>query len=91
MSSKADDFDVRYRDAAETVGITRGRSAGSGGYGVTGSAVSGSAVSGSAGNIDYDLGYDANGWDTNGFRSPVADHLGAPPSAPSAEIGRAHV
>jgi len=80
VSSKADDFDVRYRDAAETVGITRGRSGG-GGYGVAGSAVAGSAVTGPAGNIDYDLGYDANGWDTNGFRRPEAGYLDTPASA----------
>ena len=56
MSSKADDFDVRYRDAGET-GYDRPAD---GGYG---------------GHVDYDLGYDANGWDTNGFRSPEAGYL----------------
>ena len=76
MSSKADDFDVRYRDAGETGGIERGRWGASGGYGVTSY-----GVTGSAGNIDYDLGYDANGWDTNGFRSPEADYLDTPESA----------
>src|SRR5580658_7185815 len=27
------------------------------------------------GTVDYDLGYDANGWDTQGFRSPAAGYL----------------
>ena len=63
MSSKADDFDVRYRDAGATGEIERGRPEGGHGYDVTGY----------DGTIDYDLGYDANGWDTNGFRSPEAD------------------
>jgi membrane peptidoglycan carboxypeptidase len=57
VSSKADDFDVRYRDAGEAGGLKHGRAGAGGGYSY-------------AGNIDYDLGYDANGWDTNGFRSP---------------------
>ncbi|MGH3152437.1 MAG: hypothetical protein ACRDOB_17160, partial [Streptosporangiaceae bacterium] len=26
------------------------------------------------GTVDYDLGYDANGWDTAGFRSPEAGY-----------------
>src|ERR1035441_3020574 len=56
VSSKADDFDVRYRDAGET-GYDRPAE---GGYG---------------GHVDYDLGYDANGWDTNGFRSREAGYL----------------
>ena len=60
MSSKADDFDVRYRDAG-TAG--HGRSAADGGY------------RGNAGDVDYDLGYDAEGWDTQGFRRPEADYL----------------
>ncbi len=60
MSSKADDFDVRYRDAG-TAG--HGRPAADGGYG------------GNAGTVDYDLGYDAPGWDTQGFRRPEADYL----------------
>ena len=55
MSSKADDFDVRYRDA-DTAG--HGRPAADGGY------------RGNAGNVDYDLGYDSPGWDTQGFRRP---------------------
>ena len=28
-----------------------------------------------SGTVDYDLGYDANGWDTQGFRKPEADYL----------------
>jgi membrane peptidoglycan carboxypeptidase len=62
VSSKADDFDVRFREAGYA---GDGLPAANGGYG---------------GNVDYDLGYDANGWDTNGFRSPeagyVASHTG---------------
>src|ERR1700730_7099843 len=58
VSSKADDFDVRYRD----VGAARhGRPAANGGY------------RGNAGDVDYDLGYDAEGWDTQGFRRPDTD------------------
>ena len=60
MSSKADDFDVRYRDVG-TAG--HGRPAADGGY------------RGNAGDVDYDLGYDAEGWDTQGFRRPEADYL----------------
>jgi len=55
VSSKADDFDVRYRDAGES------------GYDPSGNGGHGGAV-------DYDLGYAANGWDTNGFRSPEAGY-----------------
>src|SRR5271169_2145877 len=40
-----------------------GRSAADGGY------------RGNAGDVDYDLGYDAEGWDTQGFRRPEADFL----------------
>jgi len=57
VSSKADDFDVRYRDAGET------------GYDHP-------ADSGYGGHVDYDLGYDANGWDTNGFRRPDEGQAG---------------
>ena len=60
MSSKADDFDVRYRDAGAA---GQGRQPADGGY------------RGNAGEIDYDLGYDAPGWDTQGFRRPDADPL----------------
>ncbi len=34
--------------------------------------------------IDYDLGYDANGWDTQGFRRPEAGYLGGKASAEAA-------
>ncbi|MBV8399745.1 MAG: hypothetical protein JOZ17_13545, partial [Acetobacteraceae bacterium] len=54
MSSKADDFDVRYRDVPGGPGWDSGAG---GDY---------------VGAADYDLGYDANGWDTQGFRSPEA-------------------
>jgi membrane peptidoglycan carboxypeptidase len=60
VSSKADDFDVRYRDVG-TAG--HGQPAADGGY------------RGNAGDVDYDLGYDAEGWDTQGFRRPEADYL----------------
>ena len=60
MSSKADDFDVRYRDSGTAA---HGRPAADGGY------------RGNAGDVDYDLGYDAEGWDTQGFRRPEADYL----------------
>ena len=60
MSSKADDFDVRYRDIG-TAG--NGRPPADGGY------------RGNAGDVDYDLGYDAEGWDTQGFRRPETDYL----------------
>ena len=60
MSSKADDFDVRYRDVS-TAGP--GRPAAGGGY------------RGNAADVDYDLGYDAEGWDTQGFRRPETDYL----------------
>ena len=60
MSSKADDFDVRYRDIGTA---EHGRPAADGGY------------RGNAGDVDYDLGYDAPGWDTQGFRRPEADLL----------------
>ena len=60
MSSKADDFDVRYRDVG-TVGP--GRPAAGGGY------------QGNAADVDYDLGYDAEGWDTQGFRRPEPGYL----------------
>ena len=60
MSSKADDFDVRYRDVG-TAGY--GHPAADGGF------------RGNAADVDYDLGYDAPGWDTQGFRRPEADVL----------------
>src|SRR5262249_42147285 len=52
MSSKADDFDVRYRDPGSAT-----RRPGSG-------------YRGNAGDVDFDLGYDDPGWDTQGFRRP---------------------
>jgi membrane peptidoglycan carboxypeptidase len=35
----------------------------------------GGLAGGNGANVDYDLGYDAAGWDTDGFRSPEADYL----------------
>jgi len=69
VSSKADDFDVRYRDAG-TAG--HGRAAADGGY------------RGNAGTVDYDLGYDAPGWDTQGFRRPEADYPDSHEPGPAA-------
>jgi membrane peptidoglycan carboxypeptidase len=63
VSSKADDFDVRYRGDSRD-----GRAWGDGADGDHGAA-------GGSGTVDYDLGYDANGWDTQGFRSPTAGYL----------------
>ena len=63
MSSKADDFDVRYRDERDGRAWGNAADAGYGADGVLG------------GTVDYDLGYDANGWDTQGFRSPTAGYL----------------
>jgi membrane peptidoglycan carboxypeptidase len=58
VTSRADDFDVRYDEGG------RGRHRGPGGPGGTGNS------GGLAGSVDYDLGYDDNGWDTQGFRTP---------------------
>ena len=74
MSSKADDFDVRYRDVG-TPG--HGRPAADGGY----------RSNAGAGHIDYDLGYDAEGWDTQGFRRPEADFLDSHEPGPAGVIG----
>jgi hypothetical protein len=60
VSSKADEFDVRHRDVGPA---GPGRPAADGGY------------RGNATDVDYDLGYDAEGWDTQGFRRPEADYL----------------
>jgi membrane peptidoglycan carboxypeptidase len=62
VSSKADDFDVRFRDGRD------GRAWGDG-------ADEDHRATGGSGTVDYDLGYDANGWDTQGFRSPTAGYL----------------
>jgi membrane peptidoglycan carboxypeptidase len=59
VTSKADDFDVRYDNAG------RGRHRGTGSTAGTGAA---------PGNVDYDLGYGDNGWDTQGFRTPNGGH-----------------
>jgi membrane peptidoglycan carboxypeptidase len=67
LSSKADDFDVRYRDGRDDrawgSAADGGHADGGNDHGVLG------------GTVDYDLGYDANGWDTQGFRSPTAGYL----------------
>ena len=68
MSSRADDFDVRYRDQRD--GAAGGSGADEGYWNADGAD---NGVLG--GTVDYDLGYDANGWDTQGFRSPAASDL----------------
>jgi membrane peptidoglycan carboxypeptidase len=65
VSSKADDFDVRYRDERDSAAWGNGADESHGG----------AADSVLGGAVDYDLGYDANGWDTQGFRSPTAGYL----------------
>jgi membrane peptidoglycan carboxypeptidase len=76
VSRKADDFDVRHRDAG-TAG--HGRPAADGGYG------------GNAGDVDYDLGYDSTGWDTQGFRRPEAGFDDGHEAGRSRDIGRGGV
>jgi membrane peptidoglycan carboxypeptidase len=71
VSSKADDFDVRYRDGQD--GRAWGNGAGDG-YAADGS-YPGDGRGAFGGTVDYDLGYGANGWDTQGFRSPTAGYL----------------
>jgi membrane peptidoglycan carboxypeptidase len=73
VSSKADDFDVRYRD--ERADRAWGDEAGGG---------NGSDEAALGGTVDYDLGYDANGWDTQGFRKPEA---GYPDHHETAQLG----
>jgi membrane peptidoglycan carboxypeptidase len=75
VSSKADDFDVRYRDAG-TAG--HGRPA-DGGY------------RGNAEDVDYDLGYDSTGWDTQGFRRPEAGFGDGPEADLSSAASRGGV
>jgi membrane peptidoglycan carboxypeptidase len=81
VSSRADDFDVRQR-AAGAAGRERREADGgfaSGDFGNNG------------GTVNYDLGYGAPGWDTDGFRSPQADFLNSPgagyPGDPSGHAG----
>ena len=76
MSSKADDFDVRYRDAGPA---EHDRPAADGGY------------RGNAGDVDYDLGYDSPGWDTQGFRRPEADFIDSHESGRSRDMERGGV
>ena len=76
MSSKADDFDVRHRDAG-TAGHSRPPA--DGGY------------RGNAGDVDYDLGYDSPGWDTQGFRRPDADFADSRESGQSRDMERGGV
>jgi membrane peptidoglycan carboxypeptidase len=59
VGSKADDFDVRSRDPGPA---GHGRPPADGGF------------QGNAADVDYDLGYDAPGWDTQGFRRPEAGY-----------------
>jgi membrane peptidoglycan carboxypeptidase len=69
VSSKADDFDVRYRDGRDGRAWGNGAEEGdNGGYASNDHGALG-------GTVDYELSYDANGWDTQGFRSPTAGYL----------------
>jgi membrane peptidoglycan carboxypeptidase len=76
VSNKADDFDVRHRDAG-TAGHSRPPA--DGGY------------RGNAGDVDYDLGYDSPGWDTQGFRRPDADFADSHESGQSRDVERGGV
>jgi membrane peptidoglycan carboxypeptidase len=74
VSSKADDFDVRYRDVG-TAGPDR--------------PAVGDGYRGNAADVDYDLSYDAEGWDTQGFRRPETDYPDShqPGYAGGADVG----
>ncbi len=74
MSSKADDFDVRYRDGRDGRAWGQGVNGPEDGHAADGSHA-GDDHGAFGGTVDYDLGYDANGWDTQGFRSPAAGYL----------------
>src|SRR5215469_5436441 len=69
VSSKADDFDVRHRDGQDERAWGNGADEGNNG------AHADDDLGALGGTVDYDLGYDANGWDTQGFRSPTAGYL----------------
>ncbi len=84
MSSKADDFDVRYRDGRDDRGWGNGADEG---YADGDNAGNDHGVLG--GTVDYDLGYDANGWDTQGFRSPTAGYLDNHETAQLGSVGTA--
>jgi len=74
VSSKADDFDVRYRDGRDGRAWGKGVNGPEDGHAADGSHA-GDDHGAFGGTVDYDLGYDANGWDTQGFRSPAAGYL----------------
>jgi membrane peptidoglycan carboxypeptidase len=79
VSSKADDFGLRYRDVRN--GDPAGNGA-TGGYATGGYGNGGYGLPEGPGNtVDYDLGYDAQGWDTQGFRRPQAGYPEAGPAA----------
>src|SRR6516225_9568042 len=90
VSSKADDFDVRFREGQD------GRAWGNGADEGYNGADAGDDHGVLGGTVDYDLGYDANGWDTQGFRSPAAgypDHhqtTDVDGAAPQANGGGSH-
>ena len=89
MSSKADDFDVRYRDVRDGPGWDIGTD---GGYSVTGHQVTENGEI-PGGTVDYDLGYGAGGWDTQGFRIPEGGYLDskdAGSAGPPAGHGNGH-
>jgi membrane peptidoglycan carboxypeptidase len=80
VSSKADDFDVRHRDERAGRGWGDGAD-----EGYTDGDYAGNDHGALGGTVDYDLGYDANGWDTQGFRSPTAGYLD---NHETAQLGR---
>jgi membrane peptidoglycan carboxypeptidase len=73
VSSRADYFDASHRDVGSgrpwSTRAEGGQGVHAGGHEAPGGR---GALSGT---VDYDLGYDANGWDTQGFRSPEAGYL----------------
>ena len=81
MSSKADDFDIRYHDVRNGDSFANGAGAGydsGAGAGYASDDYAGGGYpgggydipAGPGSTVDYDLGYDAQGWDTQGFRRP---------------------
>jgi len=80
VSSKADDFDIRYHDVRNGDSFANGAGAGydsgagagyaSGDYAGGGYPGGYDIPAGPGSTVDYDLGYDAQGWDTQGFRRP---------------------
>jgi membrane peptidoglycan carboxypeptidase len=80
VSSKADDFDVQHRDMRNS----RPGSDGADGRYPSGDYAPLESHGVLRSTIDYDLGYDANGWDTQGFRRPEAGYLDSKATAEAA-------